>query len=69
MNLKVTLNDNKIKLIITMKTYHNANIIKVSKRNLVVSYTEAEVGNIYHETHEEQIEKTNSFVGVRTRIN
>ena len=52
---------------VTFKTFHNVNIIKLSTRMATFSILEAEVGTtIYDETYEEQIGNTNYLVMVNT---
>ena len=64
MNLKTVHCDAKIKLTVTFKTYHNADIIKLSKKTATFSILDTEVGTIYVEVHQEQVANTNSFVTV-----
>ena len=63
-HLKTTARDHKLNLLITLKTYQTATIIKLSQRNAIFNIEGETSGTIYDETHKEHICNTNSMVEV-----
>ena len=63
-HLKATARDHKLSLLITLKTYQTATILKFSQRNVIFNMDRETSGTIYDDTHKEQIFSTNSTVEV-----
>ena len=63
-HLKATARDHKLNLLITLKTYQTATILKFSQRNIIFNIDGETSGTIYDDTHKEQIFNTNSTVEV-----